>query len=89
MKPSTYMRAMMDDAKRDAAKRRKSLFDLYLQSGSDFSIVDQHGKKYTVEEARGVYESPDYSGDCNLAFSRLIANDFNLDAVKAHFGAAK
>ena len=61
--------------------------DLFLNASTDYSIVDEHGAKYTIEEARDVVERGDL-GDCNLSFRRLADFDFDLGRVRAYYAQA-
>ena len=61
---------------------------LYLNSGSDYSIVDDNKKRYAPAEARALYEAGKVA-DFNLAFRRLITEDFSLDAVKEFYRSAR
>lgn len=60
---------------------------MFLNSTSDYSIVDEHGAKYTPDEARDVVERGDL-GDFNLSFKRLIDADFDVEKVKAYYKTA-
>ncbi len=60
------------------------LLEMYLNSSTDFSIEDDKGKTYTPEEARAVAESGNMR-NCNIAFQRLMREDYNLDAVKKFY----
>ena len=62
--------------------------ELYLNSSSDYSIQDEKGKHYTPDEAKALYEAGKV-GNFNLAFQRLVINDFNVQAVKDHYAAGK
>jgi hypothetical protein len=59
--------------------------DLFVNSGSTYSIVDQHGKTYTPEEARAAWESHQVN-DYNLAFYRLATQcDFDVQKLRNFF----
>lgn len=62
--------------------------DLYLRSSEDFRIEDDAGEKYSVREAEDIYKRLVTRGDavvCNLAFSRLVMMNFDLEAVKRYY----
>jgi len=59
--------------------------ELYLNSSSDYSITDDKGNTYSLDQARDLYDEIAKNKkpfDCNLAFGRLVAYNFDLDAVK-------
>ena len=58
--------------------------ELYLNSASDFSIQDETGKKYTVDEAKKEYESGNVS-DWNLAFHNLIQVGWDIEELKTYY----
>ncbi len=58
--------------------------ELYLNCSDDFSITDDKGKAYTPEEARRIVESG-VRYDCNLAFNRLIHNNYDVEAVREFY----
>lgn len=60
--------------------------ELYLNSGSDYSIQDEKGKKYTPTQAKGLYEAGKVT-NYNMAFWRLVQKGFDVQAVKDHFAA--
>ncbi len=62
--------------------------ELFLNSGTDYSITDGKGKKYTLDEACDAFDKVIKSGekfDCNQSFSRLVAYNFDMDAVKKYY----
>jgi hypothetical protein len=59
----------------------------YLNSSKDFSIEDETGKEYTIEEAKEewskiVAKNFENFENCNLAFERLVTFNWNLERVK-------
>ncbi len=58
--------------------------ELYLNCSSDFSIQDETGKKYSVDQAKELVASGKIV-DCSLGFQRLINNAFDLEAVKQFY----
>ena len=65
--------------------------ELYLNLSGKlaYTITDDQGEKYSVAEARKCWNrsnQPHYSPiACNLAFSRLVENDFRMDAVRNYY----
>ncbi len=59
---------------------------LYLNCASDFSIVDEDGKVYTPEQARALWEAGAVR-NFNLGFARLVARDFDIEAVRQFFAS--
>ncbi|MDX1698992.1 MAG: hypothetical protein R3250_00170 [Melioribacteraceae bacterium] len=57
--------------------------EFYLNCTADYRIIDENGEEYTVAEAKNMWETFDL--DCNLAFARLVENNFDLDATKAYY----
>jgi hypothetical protein len=57
---------------------------LHLHCSTDFSITDGRGQVRTLEEAKAAVEAGKLK-DCNLAFKRLIAADFDIDVVKKFY----
>ncbi len=58
--------------------------ELYLNCSSDFSIQDETGKKYSIDEAKELVAKGKVD-DCNSGFQRLINNAFDLEAVKQFY----
>jgi len=61
--------------------------EMYLRT-KDYSINDDQGNSYSIEEAKEQYEhicTVGYGFNCNLAFQRLINEEFNLQAVKDYY----
>lgn len=58
--------------------------NLYLNSATDYSIVDDGGHKYTLDEAKQIVADNKLS-DCNVAFSRLVNFDFDVEKVRSHY----
>lgn len=58
--------------------------NLYLNCGSDYSIQDDAGVKYTPEQAKQLVDNGNVA-DCSLAFRRLMLNDYSIEAVKAFY----
>ena len=56
--------------------------ELYLSPKSG-EITDDAGKIYTPDEARAVAMTAPYR--CNLAFARLVQNDFDMAATMAAY----
>ena len=67
------------------AKKTKGLI-LGLNCTGDFSIRDgsDTGPVFTIEEAKAAWEAGKVT-DYNLAFWRLVQNNWDLDAVKRYF----
>ena len=61
---------------------------LYLESASDFRIVNQDGATVSPEDARLMCESGALD-DYNIAFARLVEFHFDLDAVKRYYADKK
>lgn len=59
----------------------KLTMELYLNCNSDFSIEDEAGKKYTVDEAFELWGGHKLA-DWNISFGRLIQHNFDLQATK-------
>ncbi len=55
---------------------------LGLNSGSDWSITGRYGQRYTIEEARKLWEDGRVT-DYNLAFHRLVQSGWDVEKVKA------
>jgi hypothetical protein len=66
----------------------KKRIKLYLNSASDYSIVDAAGEPYTIGAARAAWERGQVE-DCNASFHRLASFSFDVDALKAHYAAGK
>lgn len=58
--------------------------NLYVNCGSDYSIVDEDRKVYSVEEARKIWDS-NRVGDFNLAMSRLALLGWDIEKLKASY----
>ncbi len=58
--------------------------ELYLNCSSDFSIQDETGKKYSIDEAKELVAKGKVD-DYNSGFQRLINNAFDLEAVKQFY----
>jgi hypothetical protein len=67
-----------------SARKSPKRLELFVNSGSDFAIVDQHGTHYTPGRARRLYEDGEVNNS-NLAFSRLAHFDFDVDKLKAYY----
>jgi hypothetical protein len=65
------------------AKKKRGVV-LGLNCTSDYSITDENGKTYTIEEARKLYEGGGVD-DYNLSFFRLVQHNFDIQAVKDYF----
>lgn len=61
-------------------KKAMQKIKLYCLSGSDHSIVDETGQKYTPEEAQAAWNAGRVE-DYNLAFFRLTQLNFSIDAL--------
>lgn len=58
---------------------------LFVNSGTDYKIVDGHGNEYTPEEARNLFLSGSVQ-DYNLAFNRLACSfNFDMDKLRAYY----
>ena len=59
--------------------------ELYVNSNTDYSIRDEKGKKYTLQEAKELWESGKVA-DCNLSFQRLATfMNFDIEALKKFY----
>lgn len=58
--------------------------ELYLLSGLDFRIIDGDENPVTLEKAKELVESGQVEA-MNIAMSRLINMDFDLDALKEYY----
>lgn len=63
---------------------KKKGLNLYLNSASDYSIVDDSGKLYTIEEARGLMEAGRVA-DFNAALGSLAACEWDVERLKARY----
>ena len=57
---------------------------LYINSSTDFKIVDENKKEYSIDQAKEIFESQ-IIDDFNVAFKRLVEFNFNLDLVKEFY----
>lgn len=58
--------------------------ELYLHSGTDFTITDERGEKYSVRRAKEFFETGAVK-NYNLAFWRLVRNNFDLEKTKQSY----
>jgi hypothetical protein len=67
------------------ATEQRGKLELFVNSGT---IVDQHGKPWTPEEARVAWQEGRVA-NWNLAFQRLAgpAFDFDLEKLRAFYAA--
>lgn len=70
------------------ATKKRGKLELFVNSGSDFSIVDQDGKPWTPAESRHAWITGRVT-NYNLAFQRLAGPtiDFDIEKLKAFFAA--
>jgi hypothetical protein len=71
----------MSRPKKTAAKGG---FSLYLNSASDYSIVDDDGNKYTVAQARELMESGAVT-NYNLSLRSLAACEWDVERLKSYY----
>lgn len=57
---------------------------LFVNSATDYSIVDGKNRPVTIEDAKRLYESGAVQ-DYNIAFRRLAELNFDIEALKAHY----
>jgi len=62
--------------------------NLYLNSSSDYKIVDAKRKEYTPKQAKWLWDSFQVT-NCNIAFQRLAAMDFDIQKVKDYYREMK
>lgn len=58
--------------------------ELFVQSASDCSIVDRAGNTYSVAAVKKLWKAGKVS-NWNLAFQRLVNNDFDMAKTKQQF----
>lgn len=58
--------------------------ELYLQAGSDYSVRTPDGLEISLDTARQLWMAGLVS-DWNLAFQRLVNENWNLAAVKHYY----
>jgi len=62
-------------------------YELCLNSSKDFSITDQKGNQYTVDEAKKIVSglTSDDTFNCNIAFQRLVLNNYDLEKTREYY----
>lgn len=57
---------------------------LYLESASDYRIVDDDRRVYTIDEARTAWETGRVE-NYNMSFFRLVRADYDIEEAKRQF----
>ena len=65
-------------------KKKKAELNLYLNSASDYSIVDDAGKVYSIKEARALIEGGKVH-DFNVSLRSLAACEWDIERLKAYY----
>ena len=68
-------------------KLPKQPSELYLNLSNNPYISDNLGTRYTVEQARELVEDPPRLLGWNIAFSRLIENDWDMKASLEYYAS--
>ena len=68
--------------------KRKKIPALFLESSSDYQITNQDGETVSLDVAKSIYESGKLH-EWNMAFGRLVAYNFDLEATKAYYNKGR
>jgi len=69
-------------------RKKKAELNLYLNSASDYSIVDDSGKVYSIEEARALIDGGKVH-DFNVSLRSLAACEWDVERLKAYYAGLR
>jgi len=59
--------------------------ELFVNCSNDFSITDNNGKEYAINQAREIVERPGSVTGCNIAFERLVSLNWDMSALQQFY----